>query len=116
MAPERDSKKVMWIDGAHKPYTVSIECFFTLPQDSDPVLLSPPPEHYRHLISLQLSSGAWFVVFVQVILLNEDELDALREEMREMAIAAGVVGGDKVAAFISNESGTSGLIEISIEG
>ena len=64
--PPSDKKKVCWVSGVPDGAAARFLFYITRACEIDPGSLTGPPAS-RHLFSLRLHNGRWFVCFVEII-------------------------------------------------
>jgi hypothetical protein len=106
-----DLSAVQWLPAPPKGHTVSIECYITPNSQSDPAITANLP--HRHLFSLPLADGRWFIALHHVI--DGKDLEPLRSQMNAQVRAAGIEPKPehRAAVFTVSDDGTArGLIEL----
>jgi len=78
---EENLKKVHWLPIPDPNHAIQLECYFTSPLKQEPNILYLP---HRHLVSMPLADGRWFVVFIQEVEITKDKLLILENARNEI--------------------------------
>jgi hypothetical protein len=109
---QEDLAEVVWLAEPEVGETTVIDCFITPVIEAQP---QPGPKDGRkHLFSLPLNSGRWFVVFEEKEIITTESLEAVRLAGWENARQAGIEAQPnmRAAAFVEWDSNLRGLIEL----
>lgn len=112
---EEDLKKVNWIPAPSVGSALQIECYITPPLSEEPKNFNVP---YKHLTTLRLADGRWFVVFAQEIKINQNKLTIIenaKKEIINIALERDIVVRDLHATGFLDMGECKGLIELKVE-
>jgi hypothetical protein len=117
--PPRDKKKVWWVSGVPDGATARFLFYVTRACNIDPGSLAGPPAS-RHLFSLRLRNGRWFVCFIEVISLIAADIELARATVLKQVRSAGLIPSvdHRMSLFIQphDEAGAHGLLELCLIG
>jgi len=104
-------KAVCWVPPPPSGATFAFECFVTPPTAVTPIHNQTP---YRHIRSMPLADGRWFVVLLTQVTIAAEGLEQARREVLDKVRAAGLEPGEKYRAvlFFQGDGTTPGLVEI----
>jgi hypothetical protein len=108
----KDLAKVRWLDAPPQGLSVMLGCYIASNSYGDPAFSASLPHH--HLFSLPLADGRWFALLIQLLLLDKERIEQLRQQMQAQARAAGFAPDPIHRVCVSpplNEGCANGLIE-----
>jgi hypothetical protein len=112
--PPTDKKKVVWVSGIPNGVTVRFLFYVTQTVEVDPGAMGT--SQARHLFSLRMRSGRWFVVFVDTISLSASDIDEARCAALDQARAVGILPNRSQRLSLFNQpnslDGVHGLMEL----
>jgi hypothetical protein len=112
IAGTEELSSVTWLPTPPPGHAVSLECYVTAARPGDPEKSSDLP--YPLVKSLQLNNGRWFVVLQNVVTIDPNDIERVRQEIREQCSREGSELKPEYRATVlgHQQSGVRALMEL----